>query len=264
MITCSPILQSGLGNILFKVAAAYAYSLRYNYDFCIYKNLCQDSVHGNMIDYFENILKYINIKEFSGQNIPIFKEQSMVYREIENFNQDVCFYGDFQSELYFLDFKEQVKNLFFLDNTKFNGKGYCSIHVRRGDYLGLAHFYEQIGIDFYKKSIDIFDKDMKFLIFSNDIGWCKNNFTENNGFKNIEFSNSSNSNYIDLELMSKCEHNITTNSTFSWWAAYLNKNKNKKIITPKQWITQHLADLSCEGGRDRYMDEVIPKEWIRL
>lgn len=264
MITCSPILQSGLGNVLFKIAATYAYSLRYGYNFCIYKNVCEDSMHGRMQDYFDNILSKIEIKDYIGNDICIFKERSMVYREIEDFNQDVFFYGDFQSELYFSDFKEEVKNLFFLDQTDFNGKGYCSIHVRRGDYLDLPDFYEQIGIDYYKQAISLFDKDMKFLVFSNDIEWCKRAFTKENGFENIEFSQPDNPNYIDLELMSKCEHNITANSTFSWWGAYLNKNNNKKIITPKQWITQHLANLSCEGGRDRYMEEVIPKDWIKL
>lgn len=261
---CSPIIQSGLGNILFKIAASYAYSLRYGYDFYIYKNLCQDSHHGKVSDYFNSILSNINIKESSEGSINIFKENSMVYREVPNFNQDIYFYGDFQSESYFCDFKNEVQNLFNLNKTNFNGKGICSLHVRRGDYLNLTHFYEQINNEYYREAIKLFDEDIKFLVFSNDIEWCKNNFTEKNGYKNIEFSDSNNPNYIDLELMSKCEHNITTNSTFSWWAAYLNKNKNKKIVTPKQWISQHLADLSCEGNRDRYMNEVIPKEWIRL
>jgi hypothetical protein len=264
MITCSPILQSGLGNVLFKIAAAYAYSLRYGYDFCIYRNLCEDFQYAHTASYFDNILSNIRVEDRSEETLSIFKEKSMVYREIEDFKQNIYFYGDFQSELYFSDFKNEVKKLFYLNKVEFDGTGYCSIHVRRADYLNLTHFYEQIDNNFYKKAISHFGDEMKFLVFSNDIEWCKNNFTEKNGFKNIEFSNPNNPNYIDLELMSKCEHNITANSTFSWWGAYLNKNENKKVITPKHWITQHLADLSCEGGRDRYMDEVIPKDWIRL
>jgi hypothetical protein len=103
----------------------------------------------------------------------------------------------------------------------------------------------------------------KFLVFSNDIEWCKKNFTKDMGFENIEFADN-NANYIDLELMSKCDHNIIANSTFSWWGAYLNKNPNKIIITPKQWITQHLANLSCEGNNAQYMEDLLLKEWIKI
>jgi|694.fasta_scaffold38603_4 hypothetical protein len=263
MNTCSVILQSGLGNILFKIAASYAYAKRYNKNFKIYRSLCDDSPHSPFDLYINTIFSKIKFSNENPQNLPVFKESAMLYREVPNINEDFYFYGDFQSEKYFLDYKDEIIDLFTTNLIPFNGSGYCSIHVRRGDYLSSSHFYEQLEYDYYKTAYNLMPPNTKFLVFSNDIEWCKKNFTKDMGFENIEFADN-NANYIDLELMSKCDHNIIANSTFSWWGAYLNKNPNKIIITPKQWITQHLANLSCEGNNAQYMEDLLLKEWIKI
>ena len=84
-----------------------------------------------------------------------------------------------------------------------------------------------------------------FLIFSDDIVWCKNNFV---GDKFIFIEGEED--YIDLWLMSLCNHNIIANSSFSWWGAWLNKNNNKTVIAPKNWFGPNKkldpTDLYCK------------------
>lgn len=264
MKICSPIIQSGLGNILFKIATAYAYSLKYNHNFFIYRSLCLDSPHARFDQYIDTIFSKINFSYDQPLELPIFKEQAMLYREIPNFNSDFYLYGDFQSSKYFSGFEKEIIDLFKTNLTNFNGTNTCSIHVRRGDYISMPDRYIQLDLDYYKNACSLMPNDTNFLVFSNDIEWCKKNFTKENGFKNMSFSDNTNSSYIDLELMSKCDNNIIANSTFSWWAAYLNQNINKIVVTPKYWITQHLADLSCEGKLEQYMDDLLLKEWIKI
>lgn len=261
MKICSPIIQSGLGNILFKIASAYAYSLKNNCDFFIYRDLCIDSPHARFEDYINTIFSKIKFSYEKPLDLPIFKEKAMLYEEIPNFDTSLYMYGDFQSCKYFSGFEKNIIDLFKTNLTNFDGNKVCSVHVRRGDYVSMPDRYIQLGLDYYKKACSLMPKDTNFLIFSNDIEWCKKNFTKENGFENINFADSSNPSYIDLELMSKCQNNIIANSTFSWWGAYLNQNINKIVVTPKQWITQHLADLSCDGKLDQYMNDLLLKEW---
>lgn len=132
-----------------------------------------------------------------------------------------------------------------------------SIHVRRGDYLLPQHsFYTQLNFEYYANALDRIGnlQDYQLLIFSNDIEWCKTNLSQLH--HNISYIDK-NSDYIDLCLMSLCDHNIIANSSFSWWAAYLNKNPNKIVICPKNYINNH--ELSSIIN-----DNYYPPNWIAL
>lgn len=114
----------------------------------------------------------------------------------------------------------------------------CSIHIRRGDYL-LPHntqVFAQCGVDFYNKAIQfILEKspETSFFIFSDDIKWAKNIFV--GPIYNFVDRFESNP-IIDLFLMSNCKNNIISNSTFSWWASWLNFNTSKIILCPQNWF----------------------------
>ena len=110
-----------------------------------------------------------------------------------------------------------------------------SLHVRRGDYITNKTGPRFVGIEYYKKTIDDMNskvKDSTYFVFSDDIAWCKENLSS--VLPNVVFidHNTGRDSYKDLILMSNCKHNITANSTFSWWGAWLNPNKNKIIISP--------------------------------
>ena len=89
-----------------------------------------------------------------------------------------------------------------------------------------------------------------YIICSDDIEWCKDNFK----IKNVYYSNEKY--YHDLFLMSCCEHNIIANSSFSWWSAYLNNNPDKKVISPKKWFGKN--------GPKYNINDIIPNNWIQI
>jgi hypothetical protein len=92
----------------------------------------------------------------------------------------------------------------------------------------------------------------KFYVFSDDIEWCKNFFSDILDFEFI----SGNNEIRDLYLMSSCENNIIANSSFSWWGAWLNKNPNKKVIAPSVWFGPAKKNVITE--------DLYCKNWIKL
>jgi hypothetical protein len=97
-------------------------------------------------------------------------------------------------------------------------------------------------------------KNVSFFIFSDDLEWVKNNFRYPSA--PVHFVNENKSgNWTDMYLMSICKHNIIANSTFSWWATWLNENSDKTVITPKKWF-----QTKREGIK---LNDLCPKEWIR-
>jgi hypothetical protein len=124
------------------------------------------------------------------------------------------------------------------NKLKLAGKETVAIHVRRGNYLlpQHHHFCKLDTQGYYEQSLQHFFTDIdkyQFFIFSNDIEWCKQNLIEESEI--VTFVDTG-VDYNDLVLMSLCDHNIIANSSFSWWAAYKNKNSNKKIICPTNYV----------------------------
>ena len=141
--------------------------------------------------------------------------------------------------IYFQDIKWFEEHEVLVKQYFSNGIGMrdeVSIHVRRGDYLDFQDIYQNLSkTDYYERAIMEFPKDTKFIVFSDDIEWCKTC----PAFQGPQFTFSEGRNEIDdFNLMASCHHNILANSTFSWWAAYLNKHTDKIVICPKQsfWV----------------------------
>jgi len=95
-------------------------------------------------------------------------------------------------------------------------------------------------------------KDVIFLVFSDtntDINWCKENIKG----ENVLFSEN-HPDFIDFALQQKCDHNIIANSSFSWWAAWLNNNPNKKVISPRKWFGEAYEHFDLK--------DLYPEDWI--
>lgn len=255
MSIISTKLMGGLGNYMFQIAAAYAISLRDQKKF-ICETYDVQSPQKPLHHYKTNLFSKI---EFTEENIPHtpFGEQKFSYTEIPTIEENLRLYGYFQSEKYFQNYRDEILELFDLDEsikgnvkTKYQEvleKNPTSLHVRRGDYVWLSDYHENQNLQYYEEAVRIIGEESHFLIFSDDISWCQENL---NFIKNKTFV-SGNQDYEDLFLMTQCENNIIANSSFSWWGSWLNRNENKKVIAPKKWFgksNSHLEtkDLYCE------------------
>jgi len=253
-------LMGGLGNYMFQISAAYSISKGDDKELiCDYSDHMVP--HKPFSEYTNNIFRKINFSNGIGQHTPI-GESGFNYREIPHIDGNVRLNGYYQSEKYFKHIREEILQLFDLPSEvkediqeRYKGvlkQDTCSLHVRRGDYLGLTNFHPQQSLDYYKQAIETVGPDKTFVIFSDDIEWCKQNL----GFISSKFFISGNKDYEDMYLMSLCRNNIITNSTFSWWGAWLNKNEDKIVISPKIWFGKNNSHLDTS---DLYCDK-----WIKL
>jgi len=187
------------------------------------------------------------------------KEVSFNKSNLEKIN--TYFQGYWQNIKYFEDIENELRKQFKFNVNlceknenivkEIEGLNSCSIHIRRGDYLSHPYYKGICEKEYYEKAIQkVLEKEqgINFFVFSNDIEWCKKNLNLINVIF-VDWNNEQNS-YIDMFLMSKCKHNIIANSTFSWWGAWLNENKNKTVIMPSKWMNNKMImteDLICEG-----------------
>jgi len=247
MITFSSLNNYGrFGNQLFQIAATVAHSLKMNEPYLV--NPWKYSKYFNNINQSNNII----IKN-------IYVEEQFYYKSIEKKNIDLK--GYFQSEKYFINYNNEIRELFkpnknIILNLKEKYKDILkksvSIHIRRTDYIvenvNRKSLFVDLGkTDYYKKAIEFIKKNKKIdnvLIFSDDIEWCKNNMSE-------EYHYIHNDDVSDMFLMSLCGNNIIANSSFSWWSSWLNEDKNKIIIAPKNWFN------FTYDAKDIYTKEMI-------
>lgn len=129
--------------------------------------------------------------------------------------------------------EENKKILYEIDNTNS-----IAIHVRRGDYLEIQNVYGGICTEkYYTTGIEYMEKQIEnghFFVFSDDMDWCRQFLGDKDNVTFVDI-NSNDEGYFDLVLMSKCKNMIMANSSFSWWAAWLNNHDDKIIISPKRW-----------------------------
>lgn len=237
-----------LGNKMFIIAACAGANMKYGNTFCFIPDW-------DYSKHFPNLVSWTNDNEL--KPVAIYIEKKFSFDELPKTFHITQVQGYFQSEKYFLHCGDYIRDLFkpsyeienklkYLDNRDYE---LTSIHIRRGDYLNLVDYHPMPSIDWYREAMGYF-KDSQFLIFSDDLEWCKENFNGNN----ITFSEGK-SDIEDLFAMSKCDNNIIANSSFSWWGAWLNKNLEKTVIAPKNWF-------GPKGPQDT--QDLYPKEWIIL
>jgi hypothetical protein len=228
---------------------------------------------------FWNVLNLLRLKHWSQRRNsvevrPDFlfdPHSSILLEKSHNYSSDFekveksCYLaGYWQSERYFLDCQEDIRKIFkfkrvtdsanlaVLENIlQSNAVG---IHVRRGDYISNIHANEFHGIcdlEYYRLAIRIIQEKVanpKFLVFSDDMHYCRTAFKHLNGVEFVDV-NAGKHSYNDMHLLSKCKHHIIANSSFSWWGAWLGQKENQVVIAPKLWFAgskETLTDIYCK------------------
>lgn len=263
MISC--ILKGGLGNQMFQIAAVIELSLNNRIPFCFDESTwpTMGGAGGEAFqasppkNYLNNIFRKLPFKIIKSKNMfNIYNEPFFHYSEIQP-RHNLLLNGYFQSDKYFIKNSKIIKKVFSPSKNiieEFNSKyrldnehELVSIHVRRGSHLRNPKYHGSCDLKYFQNSMSEFSDNARFLVFSDDMKWCKENFNDER-FVFVE----GRKDYEDLYFMSLCDHNIICNSTFSWWSAWLNTNESKKVISPKKWFgpgySHHdLSDLTPTG-----------------
>lgn len=182
---------------------------------------------------------------------------------------DVLLYGRWQSEEYFADVADDVRTTFKFRHRlegeaealaeKIVAVNSVSLHVRRGDYVTFKILEQRMGgtdLAYYDRAAKYIGEHVTtphFFVFSDDIQWCKKNIAMPFPTTYVDDISCGPKAAFHLELMSLCKHNVITNSTFSWWGAWLNKNSGKIVIAPKQWYTN-----------PSIKENIVPAGWIKM
>lgn len=195
-----------------------------------------------------------------------YLEQTYEYKPEVLETNTIYLEGYWQTEKYFRNIREEILEMFTFPYMEASKNKNCAseilsnesvaVHIRRGDYLSgdnIDNYGNICTKAYYKSAVNYIKSRVShpvFYVFSDEVEWVKENFD----FGNVKFVNwnAGSNSYLDMQLMSLCRHQIIANSTFSWWAAWLNQNSDKIVIMPEKWMN-HIEnpDIVCEG-------------WIRL
>ena len=195
------------------------------------------------------------------------KEDTVFQPEVLKYKRGVLD-GYWQTSKYWNDIRDVIKHDFsFLEVQDENvlnlieiieSSNTVSVHIRRGDYLlpeNQALFGNICTLEYYQKAIAYMKNkfsNIKIMFFTNDPEWVKEQFKLENAVYANDYINSEMPDWYDMYLMSKCNHHIIANSTFSWWGAYLNSKKDKTVIAPSKWLN---------GNR---IEEIYEDNWIKI
>ncbi|UWR60439.1 alpha-1,2-fucosyltransferase [Phaeobacter inhibens] len=175
-------------------------------------------------------------------------------------------HGYWQSERYFAQSAERIRRDFTFPEysnqqnaemaARIGETNAISLHVRRGDYLTLAAhvlcdqaYYEAA----LAQVLDGLEGQPTVYVFSDDPQWAKENLPLPCDKVVVDF-NGADTDYEDMRLMSLCKHNIIGNSSFSWWAAWLNQTPDRRVAGPAKWF----------GDPKLNNPDILPPGWLRI
>ena len=276
--------MGGLGNQLFQLFATIAYGIEHNCNVILpyVSELHCGTVRSTYWDTFliglRNLTTYNpDIKETNDSLLQmiVYKEHDFQYHQIPKFTNDkTLLFGYFQSYKYFEKHWTSIQNMIHLKEQQisiknefpdfFANKETISIHFRLGDYVKIQDCHPLMPFNYYYNAILHIslrnNTNYRILYFCQDIDnneVSKIIFTLSNRFTNIEFVkvNDKIEDWKQLLLMSMCSHNIIANSTYSWWAAWINNNVNKIVCYPNLWFGPSLKHNTSD---------LFPNSWMKI
>jgi hypothetical protein len=275
-------LEGRLGNQLFQYAFIYTASKKLNTKFYLdksidyllldkYFNIEQDlcyffdkkvfSIKGfkNIFSHHLRYKFYYLLKQLFHLKIVTFYNSVEPLTQIKKIEDGTIYQGFFQSEDYFRDLKKEIKNIFtikdihvkkfksIIDRLPITGK-HVVVHIRKGDYVDCDF---SLNYEYFHKAIVSLNNDANYFIFvSDEPAKIENEFKY---IKNKYISD--NEEIIDFQFIMHADICILSNSSFSWWGAYLN-TKQPKIVAPRYWLGK--------ADNKELPVNVIPHSWIKL
>ncbi len=230
-----------------------------------------DSICQKSNSWLINKIKKKIRKKCNGNAFGIYKEPSVSFdTNFFSLKDNTYIRGNFINNKYFDSIAKILRHEFQV-STPLNNKtieimssisstNSVSIHIRRGDYANEPKTNQIHGLtplSYYKNAIKLINEKIpspSYYVFSDDIAWAKDNLAEIQEMHFIDHTNADTA-YEDLYMMSHCQHNILANSGFSYWGAWLNRNANKLVVSPKQWLTDDKLNSRFK---------LVPKDWIKL
>jgi hypothetical protein len=290
-------LRGGLGNQLFQFAAAYALARHkgtgLKADLYTYR---KHPFRKYELGHFQVTLPEANrdeVHRFTGSN-PIAryinKKTNYFYCKDVFAQPHYHFYEDFfslpapmylsgywQSERYFTDVADELRKM-ITPATALDPKnadlasavGACdsvAVHIRRSDYVQ-GSFFQPMGLDYYQRALGVISEKVnapRYFIFSDDIAWSRQQLAHLTNATFVDHNKGDDS-YKDLLLMSACRNQVIANSTFSWWAAWLNTFNDKTIIAPAKWFHNTYLTNKEPVYPSRFYNtkDLLPPAWTRV
>lgn len=171
--------------------------------------------------------------------------------------------GYWQSPKYFEDIRPIIRRDFTLKvplsgideslKARIRNADSICVHVRRGDFIS-SKTHCLLGPEYYESAVAYVRTRIatpQVFVFSNDLQWCRANLDFG---VDTEFVESQQIPAHQLDVMAACRSFVIPNSTFSWWAAWLNSDPNKVVVAPKRWF----VDQSIRT------DDLFPAQWVRI
>lgn len=266
------LLEGGLGNQIFGWAAGY--NLAKRTDSSLTLNTSQLYQHGFQLSSFElgpyslsnrKIVKRKFSKIFRFERTKVFKEASFLYdSNFENISGDVLLRGYFQSWKYSKEFHEEIKNMlgtlknpsseFEKLSSKIIEKNFLGVHVRRGDYVNLENYHGLATSEYYNKSLRLMRRACNhegIVVFSDDINAAERMIPDADLYVSAKELPQPAENLV---LMSRCTSLVGANSSFSLWAAMINKNPDGIFVFPRPWFSEKSLDTR----------DLLPSNFITL
>jgi len=180
-----------------------------------------------------------------------------------HYRENYYFDGLWQNMKYFSGYENKIASRFQFTAElspeeqerlkEIESRNSVAVHIRGGDFLGTK--FDICQPAYYQKAIRMMEEqisDMKLFVFTDDVEYAEKilPFTK----EKLVYSSSVGNNYLDMLFMSKCKHNIISNSTFSFWAAFLNRNPEKIVICPKY----------CLNDERGFHEFSTPDNWMKI
>lgn len=266
-------VMGGLGNQLFQISTAIAYSIASR------KNVMVTDRHFNL-PFTERRLEKSVLKRFHKCNKfvhpkKIWSESSFTFERIPYFPGDVSISGYFQSPKYFSSYKNLLFQIFRLKESQetlkekfqqINFNNVISLHFRIGDYKYFSSYHPILPVNYYINCLLLLkskykNSNFRFLLFyeENDHEFVQTRIQilqSQFSFEYFQLTDPTFSAWEYMVLMSLCAHNIIANSSFSWWGAYLNQNPNKSVFYPSLWFGNSSNHLN--------IGDLLPISWTEV